>query len=37
MTTRKTTIGLVFTRFKKISEPVVIRAAGVLGLALRRS
>jgi chromate transporter len=28
---------LVFTRFKKIPEPVVILAAGVLGLVLRRS
>jgi chromate transporter len=27
---------LVFTRFKKIPEPVVILAAGVLGLVLRR-
>ena len=28
---------LVFTRFKKIPEPVVILAAGLLGLVLRRS
>ena len=28
---------LVFMRFKKIPEPVVIVAAGVLGLVLRRS
>jgi len=28
---------LVFTRFKKLPEPVVIVAAGVLGLVLRRS